>query len=242
MSPPPRANRAYRTVAHVVRPVLRAVARTEWEGAENLPTDRVFIVAANHVTQLDPLTFAHFLWDNGVVPRILAKASLWRYPVLGAALRATGQIPVQRNSATAGESLAAAAAALEDGECVAVFPEGTLTKDPAMWPMQGRTGVARLALTTQVPVIPAAQWGAHLVLDRRGRPHLLPPRKTVAVLVGTPVMLDDLYDRPQDSATLKEATARVMGDITRLLEKLRGEPAPPERFPNRRGPTKPVTP
>ena len=92
MPSPARANRAYRRVAAVVRPVLFATTRREWRGVENLPTEGGFIVAANHVTQADPLTLAHFLWDNGVVPRILAKASLFTAPVVGAALRGTGQI------------------------------------------------------------------------------------------------------------------------------------------------------
>jgi 1-acyl-sn-glycerol-3-phosphate acyltransferase len=235
VSHPPRAPRAYRVVARVVRPILAAVSRTDWHGAEHLPTERGFVVAANHVTQLDPVTAAHFLYDNGVVPRILAKASLWKVPVVGRVLKATAQIPVERNSAAAAEALAAAAGALEGGECVVVFPEGTLTREPDAWPMQGRTGVARLALTAQVPVIPVAQWGAHRVLSRHGRPHLLPPREVISVLAGPPVDLSDLYDRPQDTAVLREATERVMAAITSQLEELRGERAPAERFPNKRG-------
>ncbi len=230
MSSPARANRAYRNVALVVRPVLFATTRREWRGVENLPTDRGYIVAANHVTQADPLTLAHFLWDNGVVPRILAKASLFTAPVIGAALRGTGQIPVQRNSSAAGQSLDAGAQAVRDGECVVVFPEGTLTREPDMWPMQGKTGVARLALTTRAPVVPVAQWGAHHLLARYGKvPHLL-PRARVQVVAGPPVRLDDLYDRPQDTATLREATERVMAAITSLLEGLRGEQAPAARY------------
>lgn len=227
---PARANRAYRRVAAVVRPVLFATTRRDWRGVENLPRQGGFIVAANHVTQADPLTLAHFLWDNGVVPRILAKASLFTAPVIGAALRGTGQIPVQRNSSAAGQSLDAGAQAVRDGECVVVFPEGTLTREPDMWPMQGKTGVARLALTTRAPVIPVAQWGAHHLLARYGKvPHLF-PRAHVEVLAGPPVVLDDLYDRPMDSATLREATERVMEAITRLLEGIRGERAPAVRF------------
>lgn len=234
MPPPRRSNRAYRVLARIVRPILFATTRPQWSGGEHLPTDRGFIAVANHVTTADPLTFAHFLYDHGVVPRILAKASLFRVPVLRRVLRATGQIPVHRQTAEAGSSLRAAVDAIEAGECVSIFPEGTLTREPDMWPMAGKTGVARLALTTRAPVIPVAQWGAHRLLARYGRMIKPIPRKPVTVVAGPPVDLSDLYDRPQDSAVLREATERVMAAITELLEEIRGESAPEQRYVHRR--------
>ena len=234
MLSPERSNRAYRNVARIVRTFLFATTRPDWHGAEHMPTDRGFIAVANHLTEVDPLTFAHYLWDNGHAPRVLAKASLFRVPVLGPVLRATGQIPVHRDTAAAGDSLRAAVTALEQGECVAVFPEGTLTRDPDLWPMVGRTGVARLALTTRVPVVPVAQWGMQDLLARYGRVLKPFPRKKVTIVAGPPVDLSDLYDRPHDTATLREATERVMRAITELLEEVRGEQAPAVRFDARR--------
>ncbi|CAM5781176.1 lysophospholipid acyltransferase family protein [Cellulomonas persica] len=234
MRPPARSNRAYRNVARIVRPLLKATTKTDWHGVENFPTDRGFIVASNHMTNVDPLTFAHFLWDNGVVPRVLAKASLFKVPVVAPVLRATGQIPVYRNTAAAGESLAAAEKAIADGEVVAVFPEGTLTRDPDLWPMVGKTGVARLALSTRAPVIPVAQWGPQNLLGRYKKLLKPIPRKKVTVVAGPPVVLDDLYDRPQDTATLREATERVMDAITALLVEIRGEAAPAVRYDMRK--------
>lgn len=231
---PQRSNRAYRVVARIVRPVLFAMMHRDWRGAEHLPASGGFIAAANHMTNLDPLTFAHYLYDHGFAPKILAKASLFKYPVLGATLRATGQIPVYRNTSQAGQSLDAAVQALHDGECVAVFPEGTLTRDPDLWPMVGKTGVARLALMTRVPVIPVAQWGPQDILGRYSKVLRPFPPKKVSVVAGPPVVLDDLYDRPLDTATLREATERVMTAITAILEGLRGEPAPEVRFDTRR--------
>ncbi len=231
---PQRANRAYRIVARIVRPALDAVLRKDWHGEEHLPAEGGFIAAGNHMTNLDPFTFAHFLYDNGHVPRILAKSSLFTVPVLGGVLRATGQVPVYRNTSKAGESLRSAVVALHDGECVAVFPEGTLTRDPDLWPMTGKTGVARLALTTQLPVIPIAQWGAHLVLGRYKKiPHPF-PRKTSTVVAGPPVDLSDLYGKPMDTAVLREATERVMAAITAMLAEIRGEQPPAERLVWRR--------
>lgn len=232
--PPERSNRAYRNVARIVRPVLRAVTRRDWHGSEHLPTQGGFIAAANHLTNFDPLTFAHYLYDNGFAPKILAKSSLFTVPVLGPVLRATGQIAVYRNSTQAGRSLDEAVQALRDGECVAVFPEGTLTRDPDLWPMVGKTGVARLALTTRAPVIPVAQWGAQDVLGRYSKVVKPFPPKKVTVVAGPPVVLDDLYDRPRDATTLREATERVMAAITSILEGIRGERAPAVRFDPRR--------
>jgi 1-acyl-sn-glycerol-3-phosphate acyltransferase len=149
-------------------------------------------------------------------------------------LRATGQIPVFRNTAEAGRSLQAAIRALEDGECVAVFPEGTLTRDPDLWPMAGKTGVARLALTTRAPVIPIAQWGPQDLLARYGKVLKAVPRKTVTVVAGPPVDLSDLYDRPHDTVVLREATERVMSAITALLADVRVEQPPAQRYVMRR--------
>ncbi|MCC2335631.1 lysophospholipid acyltransferase family protein [Cellulomonas wangsupingiae] len=234
MPSPSRSNLAYRNVARIVRPLLFATTRPDWHGAEHLPAEGGFIVVANHMTEADPLTFAHYLWDHGHVPRVLAKASLFSVPVVGAVLRATGQIPVHRETAAAGDSLRAAVTAVEQGECVAIFPEGTLTRDPDLWPMVGRTGVARLALTTRAPVVPVAQWGPQDLLARYGKVPRPFPRKKVTLVAGPPVDLSDLYDRPLDNATLREATERVMADITRLLEQIRGEKAPAQRHDMRR--------
>lgn len=211
-----------------------AMTRPDWHGAEHLPAEGGFIAAANHMTEIDPITFAHFLYDSGFAPKILAKAPLFKVPVLGPILRATGQIPVYRNTSDAGRSLDAGVKALEDGECVAVFPEGTLTREPDLWPMKGKTGIARLALTTRVPVIPVAQWGPQDLLGRYGRVLKPFPRKKITIVTGPPVVLDDLYGRPLDSATLREATERVMDAITVLLEGIRGEKAPAERYDMRR--------
>ncbi|MCC2312977.1 lysophospholipid acyltransferase family protein [Cellulomonas xiejunii] len=234
MPSPSRSNLAYRNVARIVRPFLFATTRPDWHGAEHLPAEGGFIAVANHMTEVDPLTFAHYLWDNGHVPRVLAKSSLFRVPVVGPVLRATGQIPVHRETAAAGDSLRSAVTAVEAGECVAVFPEGTLTRDPDLWPMAGRTGVARLALTTRAPVVPVAQWGMQDLLARYGKVLKPFPRKKVTIVAGPPVDLSDLYDRPQDTATLREATERVMSAITDLLEQIRGEQAPAERYDMRR--------
>ncbi|WP_029289103.1 1-acyl-sn-glycerol-3-phosphate acyltransferase [Cellulomonas sp. HZM] len=234
MHSPARSNRSYRNVARVLRPILLVITKRHWSGVENLPTDRGFIVAANHMSNVDPVTFAHYLWDNGFAPKILAKAPLFKVPFVGWVLAKTGQIPVHRNTVSAGESLSAGEKAIADGECVAVFPEGTLTREPDLWPMAGKTGVARLALASRAPVIPVAQWGAQDLLGRYKKLFKPIPPKNITIVAGPPVVLDDLYGRPMDNATLREATERVMTAITELLEGIRGEKAPAVRYDMRR--------
>lgn len=212
------------------------ITRRDWQGEENIPAMGGFIAAGNHMSNIDPLTFAHFLYDNGRAPKILAKASLWKVPFFGGLLNRTGMIPVQRNTAGAASSVSAAVDQLTLGECVAVFPEGTLTRDPDLWPMVGKTGAARLALASRMPVVPIAQWGMQDILPRYSKRFRPFPPKKVAVHAGPPVDLSDLYERPIDTVTLREATDRIMDAITGLLEDIRGEKAPAERFDVRKNP------
>lgn len=211
-----------------------ALSRRRWTGGEQIPQTGGCILVANHATYLDALTFAHFVYDNGRAPRILAKASVFKIPLLGTILRSTGMIPVYRNSSEASKAIDEAVVAIAAGRCVAIFPEGTLTREPDLWPMAGRTGVARLALATRAPVVPIAQWGATSILARYGKLLKPFPRKTVTVHAGPPVDLSDLYGRPRDTAVLREATERVMAAITALLEEIRGASAPVERFDMRK--------
>ena len=231
----PEIPRAYRVLAFLLIPILNLITRRDWRGAENLPA-RGFIAAANHVTEVDPVTLAHFLYKQGRAPKITAKSSLFTVPVFGSILRRTGMIPVHRGTSGAAQSLVDATARLDEGECVVFFPEGTLTRDPDGWPMVGKTGVARLALTSRAPVVPIAQWGAHELLAPYGKVFKPVPPKRVSVHAGAPVDLSDLYDRPQDTATLREATERIMAAITSQLEEIRGEKAPAERFDLRKNP------
>jgi 1-acyl-sn-glycerol-3-phosphate acyltransferase len=99
--------------------------------------------------------------------------------------------------------------------------------------MTGKTGAARVALTTRCPVIPVAQWGPQEIQRPYARELHLFPRKTMRMLAGPPVDLSDLYDRPLDAATLREATNRILAAITSQLETIRGEKAPATRFDSR---------
>ncbi len=220
----------YRILATLLRPFLAMVARRDWQGAQYLDRPGGYIVVANHVSDIDPLTTAHLLYVQGRAPKIMAKDSLFRVPVLGWFLRGTHMIPVYRGTANAADSLVAATEALEAGEVVLIFPEGTLTKDPALWPMTAKSGAARLALTSGVPVIPVAQWGTHTILPRGTKVPRIHRRHDVHVHVGPPVDLADLQGKPITTAVLTEATGRIMDDIVGGVEAIRGEQAPAQRY------------
>ncbi len=211
------------------RPLLMFTKR-DWRGAENIPREGGCVLVANHVSEFDPIPFAHFIYDNGRLPRFLGKAEVFGVPIIGAILRSAGQIPVYRKTTDATKAFSAAVAAVQKGECVIVYVEGTITRDPDLWPMVGKSGAARIALTTGCPLIPCAQWGPNEVLAPYARAPSLYPRKLMRIRAGAPVRLEDLQGKKLTPAVLREATDRIMADITGLLEDIRGMTAPVKRF------------
>lgn len=199
---------------------------------EHIPADGGFITAVNHNSYLDPLSYAHYQYNTGRVPRFLAKAGLFKSGFVGLMMRGTGQIPVYRETTDAANAFRAAVTAIENGECVAFYPEGTLTRDPDLWPMQGKTGAARVALLTKAPVIPVAQWGANDAMPPYAKEKKLRllPRKTLRVQAGPPVDLSAFYDREPTAEVLRAATEVIMTAITEQLAVVRGEPAPVEPY------------
>ncbi|MGQ0576776.1 MAG: lysophospholipid acyltransferase family protein [Pseudonocardia sp.] len=219
--------------AAVFYPLAWLCGRNRFEGREHLPATGGVLVVANHISHLDPVYTALQVHRARRVPRFLAKDSLWKVPVLGAVLRGSGQIPVYRETADAQASLRAGSAALTGGKAVVIYPEGTITRDPQGWPMHSRTGVARLALTTDVPVVPMVHWGTREVLDGYNKRFRPLPRTTVTVRCGPPVDISAYRGRAVDAALLREVTDLLMARVRELLAQVRDEPAPAEFF--RRG-------
>lgn len=220
----------FRFGAAVLRPLLNLVAKRDWRGAENLPKSGAAIAVCNHISYLDPLTFTHFLFNNGRAVRYLAKASVFKVPFVGRVLLGAGQIPVERETSNATDALQHAIAFLKAGHLLGVYPEGTLTRDQNYWPMKAKTGIARLAIISKVPVIPCAQWGAQEILPAYSKKPKLFPRTKVTVVAGKPLDFSKWYGKENDPVALEEATAFVMRAITDLLEDIRGEKAPAEIF------------
>jgi 1-acyl-sn-glycerol-3-phosphate acyltransferase len=205
-------------------------ARPRFAGLEHIPREGGVVVAANHLSHIDPIYSGLALHRAGRVPRFLAKDTLWRVPGLGTVLRATEQIPVFRKSADAKASLRDGIAALEAGKALVVYPEGTISRDPEHWPMHPRSGVARLALAADAPVVPMVHWGTQDVLDgyrKRFRPL---PRTIVTVRCGAPVDLSAYRGRTPDAALLRQVSHLIMSRVRDLLADVRAEAAPQEFY------------
>lgn len=242
-----------RLVAWVVFPVYHLLARTEFVGMQNLPRTGAFVVAPNHTSEMDPMTVAMPLYQFGVNPTFLAKDSLFKVPVLGTILRRTAQVPVHRGTADSVKALSAAQKHLSEGGSVIIYPEGTLTRDPDLWPMHGFPGAARLALAMNIPVIPVGHWGDEQILGRGPDPQrkrwFRPwPRKTVRVKFGPAVDLSPWAPSQAevDSISAEQrlggiphgktvaATNAIMDAITDVVAELRGEQPPQGRWDRRR--------
>lgn len=219
----------YGLVVYIAKPMLVLLTRRDWRGTEHLPAEGGVIIAVNHVSELDPFVVGHYLVNNHRLPRFLAKAELFRKPPLKWILEGANQIPVFRRAADASAALAPAVEALRRGECVLIYPEGSATRDPQMWPMKARTGVARIALMSGAPVIPVAQWGPEQILPYKARRPKLFPRRTMQVLAGPPVDLSAFAGKPMTAELLHAVTDTVMHRIADLLGELRGE-TPPREF------------
>jgi 1-acyl-sn-glycerol-3-phosphate acyltransferase len=214
----------------VVHPVASLMFRLRYRHADRLPAVGPVLLVANHVSILDPLACARLVFDSGRLPHFLAKQSVFK-GFAGTLLRSAGQIPVARFSADAHEALDAAKADLDAGNVVVIYPEGSVTRDPDWWPMQARTGVARLALTTDAVVLPVAQWGPQEVHDYHRKKLRLRLRVPAEYLVGEPVDLSALRaevraGRPLSAELLRETTDLIMVRVRDQLSELRGIPAP----------------
>jgi 1-acyl-sn-glycerol-3-phosphate acyltransferase len=224
---------AFWPLAAIVVPAIGYLAKIEIRNKEKLPAQGAFVLAPNHYSEFDPLIVAAAVWRLGRAPRFMAKESLFRVPVLGWLMRKTGMVPVARatSAAAAKQTIEQSRALVENERGVIVYPEGTLTRDPDLWPMRGKSGAVRLALAGGIPLIPVAQWGTQRVMGRYQKGlSLWPPRKRVQVLIGDPVDISDLTGRAGEQSALNEATNRLMNAITALLEELRGEKAPAVRW------------
>jgi len=214
----------------IARPVAFLICKREWRGRSNIPRSGPVIIIANHISMVDPLLFEHFVFMSGRAPRVFIKASLFKIPLLGKILVKTGQFRVPRDSQSMPQVLNEAKEALAKGDLVSIYPEGTITREPNLWPMKGKHGAARLALETKVPVIPCAQWGAHQVLAPYSKRFQFFPRSTSTVHAGPPAELSRWQGKEISTDVLEEVTEYFMSLITALLEEIRGEKAPLIRY------------
>lgn len=227
----PRISPAQRVIAVLVPPLVTAVAVRDYRGGGHVPARGGVIVAANHISDADPFVLVDFLLRSGRHVHLLAKAALFGVPVVGWFLHSALMIPVRRQGVTSARSLDEAVRALRAGAAVGIYPEGKESLDPTYWPMNGRDGLAALAVTTGCPVIPVAQWGTQHIRGQSTVLHLF-PRTRVVVRAGPPVDLAAWQGAPFTEEVLDAVTDRVMGAILDLEQQVRDE-APPA--PVRRG-------
>ncbi|GLY03715.1 MULTISPECIES: lysophospholipid acyltransferase family protein [Actinoplanes] len=213
-----------RVAVMLVLPIVTLLTRKTWHRMENIPAVGGVILVPNHVSHFDPLVVAHYVYRSGRWPRFLGKASVWRVPVIGFLLRKTRQVPVERGSVEAAKSLDNLVQAVREGGVVVIYPEGTTTRHPDLWPMHGKTGAARVALQTGAPVVPIANWGAQQVFDPRTN-RLNLRRADVTVVAGPPIDLSRWAGAEAGRAVLDEMTETIMMSVRDLLGEIRdGEP------------------
>jgi 1-acyl-sn-glycerol-3-phosphate acyltransferase len=232
----PKAGGYIRFWVSLLYPLDSLFFKIKWRNLDQVPppSDGGVILALNHLAQVDTVLMARMVWQSGRIPRFMVKSAVFKWPVIGPLQAGAGQIPVYRGTADAAKSLRDAVTALEKGECIVIYPEGSTTKDPAGWPMQARTGVARLALLCpDIPVVPIGQWGA----QKRPGPRWLrflrrvvTGRPVVSVSVGKPVDLERFRGAQPTAEVLREMTDAIMGAVRDEVAVLRGEPAPTTFF------------
>jgi 1-acyl-sn-glycerol-3-phosphate acyltransferase len=204
----------YQVSRMIAGPFLRALARPEVIGAENIPATGPAIMASNHLSVVDsiylplmvsrPVTFA-------------AKSEYFtgtrlRDRVVGAYLRSTNQLSTDRAGARAAqEMLAAALQLLKDGHLFGIYPEGTRSPDGRLY--RGRTGVGYLALNSGAPVIPVAMVGTDHMLPPGAR---IPHPGKIGIRIGEPLTFDQYRDGPAGARQRRAVTDEVVQAIQKL--------------------------
>jgi 1-acyl-sn-glycerol-3-phosphate acyltransferase len=220
-----RAEPWYRFAEWSLRPPVALWFNWRFEGLEHIPPEGPVLVACNHISYLDPLAHAYMLVKAGRRPRFLAKSELYANRFLRPLLVGTRQIKVERGSGSMAP-VEEAKRALREGEVVMVYPEGTITRNLDYTPMEGKTGVARLTLTTDVPVLPMAVWGSQHVWQREGAGNLKFGRP-IWVKAAAPLDFSQFEGEKDDPTTLRKITVMVMDELTGLVTELRA------RYPKR---------
>jgi putative phosphoserine phosphatase / 1-acylglycerol-3-phosphate O-acyltransferase len=211
---------------HLLRMVVRReafpYARFDITGTERIPRSGPVLIASNHRSYFDVVALALIAARIGRPVRFLAKRELFDAPVVGRVTRAIGGIPVDRGSGS-DRPLREATAALRAGEVVIILPEGTIPRGEAFFDpkLRGKTGTARLAISTGAPVVPVGLWGTERVWPRSSRlPDVTavknPPK--IRVRVGWPLDLSG-PDAVEDTERLMEEISARLPKAARLQRK-----------------------
>jgi 1-acyl-sn-glycerol-3-phosphate acyltransferase len=200
----------YWIVKALLTPIVRICVRVKVEGREHLPKKGAVIIAANHRSFLDSI-FIPMIVRRRVT--FVAKAEYFDDAKTAWFFRGCGQIPIRREGGTASErALASATEVLQKGGVFGIYPEGTRTRDGLLH--RGHTGIARLSLQNDVPIVPVGLIGTDLVqpVDRK-MPVLF---QRVTIRIGEPIDPARYGGRAHDRMALRELTDEVMYEIGQL--------------------------
>ncbi|MFI1470328.1 lysophospholipid acyltransferase family protein [Streptomyces wuyuanensis] len=198
----------------ILGPLLRLLFRPRIEGLEHIPADGAAIVAGNHLSFSD-----HFLMPAILKRRItfLAKAEYFTGPgvkgrLTAAFFRSAGQIPVDRSGKEAGQAaIREGLGVLSKGELLGIYPEGTRSHDGRLY--KGKVGVAVMALTARVPVVPCAMVGT---FEIQPPGQVLPKIKRVTIRFGEPLDFSRYEGMEHEKAVLRAVTDEIMYEILAL--------------------------
>jgi 1-acyl-sn-glycerol-3-phosphate acyltransferase len=201
---------AYWVLKIILTPVLRFFWRVRVDGLENIPESGPAILASNHISFSDSI-FLPLVMRRRVT--FVAKAEYFDDPKTAWFFRAVGQIPIRRSGGSAAmAALDSAAEVLRDGHLFGIYPEGTRSPDGRLY--KGKTGVARLALRCNVPVLACAMVGTKEIQPiGQVRPNIFRP---ITIRISKPMDFSRYADRPTDPKILRQITDEIMYELRTL--------------------------
>lgn len=198
----------------ILGPLLKFIFRPWVRGMENIPTTGPAILASNHLSFSDSI-FLPLQTRRPVV--FLAKSEYFTGKGLKGMLtrwffKSTGQLPIDRSGGRASEaSLNTGLGVLSQGLLLGIYPEGTRSPDGKLY--RGRTGIARMALESKVPVIPVAMIDTEKVQPIGKR---LPRIRRVGIVVGQPLDFSRFDGMEGDRIVLRAVTDEIIYELQKL--------------------------
>lgn len=203
----------YWIIKAILKPLLKTIYRIRIEGLENLPKKGPAIIAANHLSFLDSFFIPLAVPRRKVT--YMAKADYFKSWKTSWFFKMVGQIPTEREGgAKSQNSLDIATEVLQEGKLLGIYPEGTRSPDGYLH--RGRTGVARLALKADSPVIPTGIIGADKVMPKEAKFPRLTGRPTVHVRFGKPLDFSRHEEQQTDRMALRSVTDEILYEIMQL--------------------------
>jgi 1-acyl-sn-glycerol-3-phosphate acyltransferase len=202
----------WRAALLTLAPLYRFLFPLRFKGLDRIPSAGGAILAANHVSVLDPIAVALATSARGRTVRFLAAAEFFAHPLLGWGLRRMKGVPVRRGARDLG-ALSQLQQVLATGGLAGIFPEGRVGSGDL--PLRGRSGLVRAAVASRVPILPVGVWGTQVRWPARGPSLKRPLRVPVAIVMGQSIDVPE--EAGHSPGVLREVTREVMGSIERQM-------------------------